>query len=195
MPKPRTWPCFAPRLCEHLAPDDDLALWEAAVDHILGDAEFLLRVPVRQGVLAEVGRCSHWLRPHQSRWAADGGFAWPCGYGGSGYSLAGLPEFDWSCLWRWDPDTASWVADEGGPRKRCLVFRVALPARTGRHPQAAAHALWTPGPPGYPRREFRQLYGFRKKGGRWLCTAYQGDGKPYERATEGTKPRTQVSEL
>jgi hypothetical protein len=37
-------------------------------------------------------------------------------------------------------------------------------------------------PPVRPRRPLLQFYGFRKKRGRWVCTAYQGEERVYERA-------------
>jgi hypothetical protein len=175
------WTCFATTIREHLAVDDDPCLWEAAIDEILTDAEFLCRGGnIARVVLAELGRCSHWLRPHQTRWTADGGFAWPTGYGGVGFSRSGLPEFDWSCAWRWDAETGRWALAERHRPKGCLVLRVALPARTRRHLQAAVHTVWTPGSPADPRREFIQFYGFRRRDGDWICTAYQGDRSPYE---------------
>lgn len=65
-----------------LGSEDDPELWQVAVQHILAQ---LTPVP---GMLVELGRCSHWLRPHQTRWTADGGFAWPSGYGGHMATLA-----------------------------------------------------------------------------------------------------------
>jgi hypothetical protein len=53
--------------------DDNPELWQVALDHILAEFETV------SDVLVEVGRCLHWLRPHQSRWTAGGGFAWPTG--------------------------------------------------------------------------------------------------------------------
>jgi hypothetical protein len=172
----RRWPSLAAAVRERLTADDDPAFWEAAVEHLLAEAEHLLLTGAYQkGVQAQIGRCSHWLRPHQTRWTEGGGFAWPSGYGGFGYSRNGLPEFDWSCVRRWDPDTASWEAEETASRKGRLLFRAALPARTARHAQAAVHTLWTPGPPGRPRQKLCQFYGFRRRAGRWLCTAFRGD--------------------
>ena len=55
-------------LVEHLDTDDDPELWRAALGYIVSEAEVGSRVP------AEVGRCSYWLRPHSTRWKADGGF-------------------------------------------------------------------------------------------------------------------------
>ena len=49
--------------------DDDPELWQVALDRILTEFE------KEPNLLVEVGRCSHWLRPHQARWTAGGGFA------------------------------------------------------------------------------------------------------------------------
>ena len=65
-------------LARFLGEDDDPELWRAALSYTLAEIEPGPRVPV------EVGRCSHWLRPHRSRWTAGGGFACPTGYGSGG---------------------------------------------------------------------------------------------------------------
>ncbi|MDB5290042.1 MAG: hypothetical protein JWL69_1283 [Phycisphaerales bacterium] len=139
---------------------DDPALWQVAVEHILAE---LSKTP---GMLVEIGRCSHWLRPHQTHWTADGGFAWPVGYGGRGYSRLGLPQFDWSVVmaWtgeRWEPARAKIK----GPAESTSL-RITIPSRTTRHQQAAIHTLWKSG-----SNEERRFYGFRKKEGVWRCTA------------------------
>lgn len=51
---------------DQLDTDDDPELWKAALNRILVEVE------KKPDVLVEVGRCSHWLRPHQSTWTADG---------------------------------------------------------------------------------------------------------------------------
>jgi hypothetical protein len=86
---------------DRLDEDDDPELWQVALDHILGEFQ------KEDDALVEVGRCSHWLRPHQSRWSAGGGFAWPTGYGcgSGGYSRSALPQFDWSLVLRWTGST------------------------------------------------------------------------------------------
>lgn len=55
-------------LKERLSADDDPVLWE----QVVGGGSPLY---------AEVGGCSHWLRPHQTLWTAAGGFAWRVGFG------------------------------------------------------------------------------------------------------------------
>jgi hypothetical protein len=77
------WRTFEPIIVPLLSGDDDPALWAAVVNAIYPDAQALCRsVAGRRRVLTQLGRCSHWLRPHQTRWTADGGFAWPTGYDG-----------------------------------------------------------------------------------------------------------------
>jgi hypothetical protein len=83
---------------ELLEKDDHAELWRVALD------QFLTEVRKKTHITVEVGRCSHWLRPHQSQWTADGGFAWACGYrcGSGGHHYSALPQFDWSVVLRWN---------------------------------------------------------------------------------------------
>lgn len=180
------WPMFEPILAPLLDPDDDdPGLWSAVVNTVYGDALALCRgVDSGDRVVTQIGRCSHWLRPHQSRWSADGGFAWPTGYDGAGFSRAGLPEFDWSGFLSWSPASQAWQPSTGEPKRGQLVFRVAVPSRSRRHRQAAIHSTWRPGAPPRPRTALTQFYGFRQRIGGWSCTAYSafpGD-RVYERA-------------
>jgi hypothetical protein len=141
-------------LLERLTEDDDPVLWRVAAETILSD------IAAEAGMLVEVGRCSRWLRPHQSRWTADGGFALPMGYGGgSGFAL---PELDWSVTLRWTGETWETVP----PCSLRRAVRVSIPARTRRHRQAAVHTLWMTG-----KEKTRRLYGFRKDDAGWRCTA------------------------
>ncbi|MBW3539282.1 MAG: hypothetical protein KY476_03355 [Planctomycetes bacterium] len=155
--------------------DDDVDLWKAAVGHIIGDAQYLTaRIADKKVVvLVRIGRCSHWLRPHQSWWVADadGGFAAPVGYGGSGYSRGGLPEFDWCLKWQWHADEREWFQTEKPRGKRRLQLRVAIPSRTRQHPQAAIHTTWTPEAPTGPVKAV-QFYGFRKQESQWRLAAH-----------------------
>src|SRR5258708_3339750 len=84
-------------LSGHLDEGSDLGPLQGALSYILAEVE------AGPAVLVEVGRCSHWLRPHQTRWTADGGFPHPTGYGSGrgGHSLSGLPQFDWSVVLEW----------------------------------------------------------------------------------------------
>jgi hypothetical protein len=181
------WAVLAPEILVRLTTEDDPAFWEAAIDTVLAEASFLYQGAGTPGAfLVRIGACSHWLRPHQTRWTADSGFAWPTGYGGSGFSRLGLPELDWSITCRWDDGRGGWVP-AGSPAGACLLFRAALPTRTARHRQAAIHTVWMPGSPIRPKEEALQFYGFRKKKGDWVCTAYRGDENLYERAAEGNR--------
>jgi hypothetical protein len=118
------------------------------------------------------GACSHWARPHQTRWTVAGGFAWPSGYlSRKGHSLNGLPELDWSVLFRLTDGRWRPVANFQGQQK--VVLRAAVPSRTTRHKQAAVDTLWLPS----NRTVF---YGFRKLDGAWTCVANSDDptGRP-----------------
>ncbi len=165
------WPAFEPAARPWLGAEDDPALWSVVVNTVFHDAELLCGSVGPGRVLTQLGRCSHWLRPHQTRWTADGGFAWPTGYAGSQHSRSGLPEFDWFAQWEWRPDSNTWSVSEGEPGPRQCVFRVAIPARTHRHGQAAVHTCWLPSSPARPRAPLTQFYGFRKQP-QWQCTAY-----------------------
>ncbi|MEN6493448.1 MAG: hypothetical protein ABFD16_04075 [Thermoguttaceae bacterium] len=156
-----------PAIVEHLADDDDVDLWELATNTILNDATSLHQ-DAQEEIFSQVGCCRHWIRPHQSRWTADGGFAWPAGYDKTttGYSLSALPELEWSVYFKWTG--TAW--EHGQTGRRCLLLRVAIPGRTARHLQAAVHTIWTPRSPSSKERVV-QLYGFRKVGGIWQLTA------------------------
>jgi len=85
-----------------LGEEDAPELWKAVISVLL--EEFRFRHPkIQEGTesFLHIGACSHWFRPHQSRWTAAGGFAWPIGYGGAqGFLHNGLPDFDWSVTFR-----------------------------------------------------------------------------------------------
>ncbi|HYE16925.1 MAG TPA: hypothetical protein VEA69_00650 [Tepidisphaeraceae bacterium] len=143
------------RVLIQLRPGDDFWLWQTALDHILAE----LPSSVEAGALVQVGRCSHWLRPHQTRWTADGGFAFPAGYGPG---FIGLPEFDWSEMLTHDGHIWTWATDKSVRP----VLRIAIPSRTCRHDQAAVHTRWSLG-----RDSETRFFGFRRKDDRWTCTA------------------------
>jgi hypothetical protein len=157
-----------PLIAEHLTADDDPDLWDVATTTLLAEAG-ATAADAREEVYAQVGCCQHWISPHHPiRWAADGGFAWPFGYDKTttGWSYRALPGYTWSESLKWTGQ--DWEPGQTG--RRCLVFRVAIPARTARHLQAAIHTIWTPRPPG-GREKVVQLYGFRKREGVWSLTA------------------------
>lgn len=148
----------------HFTADDEPGAWKLTLRTVLLDIatqDSMESLPEKQFV--RIGCCSHWFRPHQSRWTAAGGFAWPSGWHGvSGWSRRGLPEFDWDVLFEkvglaWEP-----VMKFSG--KQRLEVRVSVPARTARHAQAAIHTLWTP-------MNHRVLYGMRKRDDQWKLAA------------------------
>lgn len=72
------------------------------------------------------------------------------------------PELDWPIVFICkDRD---WTPVATLPGKRRTTFRVAIPARTARHKQAAVNTRWFPG-------KDRVLYGFRQITGFWKCVA------------------------
>jgi hypothetical protein len=157
-----------PLIAEHLTGDDDPDLWDVTTTTLLAEAA-AAAVDTREEVYAQIGCCHHWISPHHPiRWTADGGFAWPFGYDKTttGWSYRALPAFTWSESLRWTGD--GW--EPGRTGRRCLVFRVAIPARTARHLQAAVHTIWTPRSP-TDREKVVQLFGFRKREGLWSLTA------------------------
>jgi hypothetical protein len=152
--------------------EDDPTLWAGVFDTLARDFVSLSsEAPKGYEVFFQVGACSHWLRPHQTRLTAAGGFAYPAGYLGSGFSRRGLPEFDWYAILHRNRGAGTWAQTPKFFGKRRVVCRVALPARTLRHEQAAVHAFWSPGTPSNPDRKLRMYYGFRKVGGAWECVA------------------------
>lgn len=163
---------YQDEILSRLAPEDDGDFWSAALAVLLHDVETEWGdARSKPEIYAQIGACSHWLRPHQTRWTAAGGFAWPSGYGGFGYSRLGLPEFDWFVLLRRDADSQSWRPVEKLTGKKRLILRAALPTRTKRHPQAAVHTIWTPGRLAGRKKGFSRVYGFRKLEGAWQCVA------------------------
>jgi len=160
-------------LLNHLNSEDDPNLWQVVMDTILLDLE-----PVK-GMTAEIGRCSHWMRPHQTRWTADGGFAAPIGY------HHGTPEFDWSIILEWTGQ--EWIAatDKGAKP----VLRVAIPSRSTRHNQAAVHTLWRTG-----KENKSRPYGFRKKNDLWQLTA-AGFARDNDRSRHDANNRAKARKL
>ncbi|MCH8044873.1 MAG: hypothetical protein IID44_14265 [Planctomycetes bacterium] len=184
------WSTLSQPVVALLDDGDDTTLWEAALNLILSEASFLARHAITQpAIVATIGRCSHWLRPHQARWTADGGFAWPSGYGGVGYSRTGAPEFDWSISAAWNSSADNWQPIASDSRElhgknKLLTFRVTIPAHTIQHRQAAIPTEWMPGSPVIPKRPCRQIYGFRQIEGSWQCTATSDGGRQhYEQAS------------
>jgi hypothetical protein len=176
------WDEFSNQLSAEFTEDDDGHLWHSAINELFRDAEFLCRhAQSKSPIYTQVGSCSHWLSPHNNgSWLADARFAWPSGYGGSGYSIRGLPEFDWSLIWQWNKCNKQWTPREQIRGKRPLTFRVAVPARTARHSRAVVHSIWIPGSPTIPDTKLLQAYGFVKTGSEWNCTSTFGRDSAYE---------------
>ena len=148
---------------ERLTSQDDPKAWQAILV-VLGE-ELIARYRdagrAKEAWFLRIGACSHWIRPHNSRWNAAGGFAWPGGYGS-------LPEFDWSVLFCFDG--RGWERVNKFSSKKQIVLRVAVPSRTARHKQAAVHSVWS------PSGEWT-LYGFRKVNDKWVCVAASDERK------------------
>lgn len=140
-----------------LVRDDDHELWRLALSVLLDEFEQRRTEASQRGAWAMVvGACSRWVRPHNSRWNAAGGFAFPDGYKDS------VPELDWSRVFI--SKNGELVPVEKLPGKNVRVFRVAIPTRTARHRQAAIHTRLTP-------HGETVLYGFRKIAEKWECVA------------------------
>ncbi|MCJ8330936.1 MAG: hypothetical protein MJH11_13245 [Lentisphaeria bacterium] len=155
-----------------LSKQDDTSLWHCVLDELALETKYLSEDGTyKHPIYLTLGCCSHWLRPHQTRWTAAGGFAWPSGYGDedSSFSRNGLPNLDWEIVLLWDDEKWCDVSRISGKNK--LMLRVAVPARTMIHDQAAIHTCWNPGTPNSPREKITKFYGFRKKNSEWKCVA------------------------
>jgi hypothetical protein len=140
-----------------LGADDDPGLWKVALSVLADELTQRQAEESKHGAWAMVvGACSHWVRPHNSRWNAAGGFVFPDGYKDS------LPEMDWSAVFVFR--NQEWTSATKLPGKNIQVFRVAIPTRTARHQQAAVHTRWRP-------NGETVLYGFRKLADKWQCVA------------------------
>ena len=169
-----TVPGLPPLIEERLAADDDPELWVEILRAAAEDAS-VLRTRSGSRLYAIVGRCSHWARPHQSRWTAAGGLSLPLGYGdGEGY-VGGLPNLDWNVTLEFDPNQPGWVCPLQSPTKRFRSVRLAIPSRTARHLQAAVHAVWSPAT--LDAKQKRTVYyGLRKSGDSWKLVARSEGG-------------------
>jgi hypothetical protein len=140
-----------------LAADDDRDFWQTALA-VLAD-EFLQRHEEEASTgdwAIVIGACSHWKRPHQTRWTLSGGFAWPAGY------KQFFPKLDWSVtlIYR----DGHLLPAPKLPGKKVNLFQVAIPTRTRRHKQAAVHTRWSTGSKSV-------LFGFRSLNEKWKCVA------------------------
>jgi hypothetical protein len=167
-----------------LTSDDDPRFWEVAIRCICRDAELLCDAAEPSAtIFVEIGACSHWRSPHQHRWLADGGFAAPFGYGGTGFNIHATPNHDWSIRFLWSVEHAVWQPVDRFAGKRRRVLRIAMPTRTRQHKQAAVHTTWTPRPPAGKDR-VTQLYGFRCQQETWQCTATRSANALYDKVAE-----------
>jgi hypothetical protein len=155
---------------EQLSDEDDPALWAQVLRALAEDASVLQVADHRAHLFAEVGVCSHWLRPHQTRWTAAGGFAFPAGYERFAAGVSCLPGFDWSVKLQFNPDLVNWMMPSELPKKRSRLVRIAVPARTTRHRQAAVHTLWSPRTLD-AKHQRTVFYGFRNLSGVWQLMA------------------------
>lgn len=159
-------------LKEMLMVDDDPQLWREVLSAVVRDASLVRSSPL----YAVVGCCSHWVRPHQSRWTAAGGFALPVGYGDGEGFLRGLPNLDWKVTLQFDLLHLDWVIPSQNPAKRIDSVRLAIPSRTARHNQAAVHAVWS-SRTSASRQKRTAYYGFRKGERGWRFVAHYERGE------------------
>ena len=149
---------------DHLTAQDDEAAWKTILS-VIGEEfveQYRAAIHGKQPWFLRIGVCSHWWRPHQARWTKAGGFAWPVGYKGSDNGWPGLPEFDWSVVLAFDGE--HWKTVEKFSGNKHTVLRVAIPARTAKHKQAAVHTSWS-------MSHKPVFYGFRNIDDRWICVA------------------------
>jgi hypothetical protein len=161
------WSMFVAAITPRLDHNDDPAFWQLAIETILASTDTAAaNYTGKDCIIAEIGCCSHWIRPH---WKTRAGTAWPYGYGnvGNGFAFSSLPEFDWSVKLVRDTDTHEWQSVTGQPTRRPLIHRIAIPARTSLHPQATVHTIWTPGSPNDPKHKLTVVYGFEKTDDGW----------------------------
>lgn len=167
-----------------LTENDDLDFWKVSVSVLMRDACCVIgQHSSGRDFYIEIGVCSHWLRPHQTRWTDNGGFAWPSGYNAVGHSRTGLPAFDWSGYLQWYPKAKIWrmVRRDLVPPKRKFVLRATLPARTVKHNQGVVNAVWIFGTPQARRKKPMTFYGFRKMGEEWMLFAWRElDGEQWK---------------
>jgi hypothetical protein len=156
----------------YLTNEDDSEFWSTVFETLTLDFESLYSNKIlKSEIFLQIGACSHWLRPHQTRWTAAGGFAAPVGYQGNSRFGSGLPELEWFVIFRRDQKEKRWTRVEKFYGKHKLICRVALPTRTLRHNQAAIQVIWSPGTPSNPDKKLKILYGFRKVSSEWKCVA------------------------
>lgn len=169
-----------PTILKYLEESDDPKLWLEVLAAVAADAAGLYAQGMRSRLYAVIGSCSHWVRPHQSRWTAAGGFALPIGYGDGAGLLEGIPNLDWCVTLQFNPGAMDWASPTQAPTKRYKSVRLAVPARTMRHHQAAVHAIWAPGT--LDKKHKRTVYcGFRHFPEGWQLAARSEFGEALKR--------------
>ena len=128
MPQPSPKSRIEEAILPHLSENDDADFWRVVLNDLDGDLS-QVGIDVSEGseIFLQIGSCSHWVRPHQRRLTAAGGFAYPSGYSESLYGYSGLPEYDWSVLFHLGKVGKSWSEALKFYGKRKLVCRVAIP--------------------------------------------------------------------
>jgi len=154
---------------DQLTMQDDPAAWRVILA-VIGE-EFLERYrsegAEKESWFLRMGACSHWVRPTRAAGSRRVDLRCHRFKGASGWSH-GLPEFDWSVILSFDGE--GWKRVDKFSSKKQVVLRVAVPARTARHKQAAVHTVWS-------TSGQLTLYGFRNVDGRWLCVAASDERK------------------
>jgi hypothetical protein len=168
-------------LASKLSSDDDPILWLVVLRTVAEDVTALDVSGGEEDLYANVGACSHWSRPHQSRWKAAGGFAYPQGYGDGEGFIGSFPNLDWSVTLKLDRQRALWIPPVSAPTKGFLSIRVAIPSRSVRHNQAAVHSIWSRGTLDLKQKR-TVLYGLRKSPVGWELAARNQRGEGMRKA-------------
>jgi hypothetical protein len=162
------WQHCIEALVQRLDSEDDPRLWQDALDVIFCDLSQQARdYTGKDAIIAEIGPCSHWIRPHWT--SVSDGTRFPSGYNQTvtGFSFRSLPQFDWSLRWKYDPEAQAWVDVKGQPSRRPLTYRIVIPARSTRHSQATVSTIWQPGSPADPANKLLVVYGFERNNNTW----------------------------
>lgn len=163
------WEQFADELTPCLDTDDDVSLWEVAVDLISRDvvrAVSAARSPIE--IRLCIGRSLEWTHRTQTRWATEGP-RWSSGFGGAQKYRHRRPPLEWSTSWL-KTDKRFELTTSDPPTDGATVI-IAMPPGTMLHQQAAVYANWTPRIPQKRNKAAIQLYGFDKKEAGWQLSA------------------------
>lgn len=149
----------------YISDTDDVNLWISVLNIACKDISLQSeKSQSKRDMFLVVGPCSSWLRPHQTRWrVGKEEFAWPSGYGGSGYSRTGLPEFDWCCCFQYSGSNKyTFVRAPRQFKKRQIVLRVAIPTQTMERRKASINMHWSPGLPQAPKESVVRLLAMQR---------------------------------